>query len=71
MAYVDYMDLAVCYLRKAVKFNHSLPFLRYTYFKIWPWKSKVKVMVELKGQGNQLTQHPFDAHPHLKFQGYE
>ena len=24
----------------------AIPFLRYDFFKIWPWKSKVKVMVE-------------------------
>ena len=26
----------------------ALPFLRYSIFKIWPWKSKVKAMVEVK-----------------------
>ena len=26
----------------------AIPFLRYNFFKIWPWKSKVKVM----GEGN-------------------
>ena len=26
----------------------AIPFLRYDFFKIWPWKSKVKVMVEVK-----------------------
>ena len=26
----------------------AIPFLRYDFFKIWPWKSKVKVMVEIK-----------------------
>ena len=25
-----------------------IPFLRYNFFKIWPWKSKVKVRVEVK-----------------------
>ena len=28
------------------------PILRYSYFKIWPWKSMVKVMYEVKGQGH-------------------
>ena len=26
----------------------AIPFLRYDFFKIWPWKSKVKVIVEVK-----------------------
>ena len=26
----------------------AIPFLRYDFFKIWPWKSKVKVMVEVQ-----------------------
>ena len=28
----------------------SLPILRYSYYKIWPWKSMVKVMCVVKGQ---------------------
>ena len=28
------------------------PILRYSYFKIWPWKSMVKVMYVVKGQGH-------------------
>ena len=28
------------------------PILRYNYFKIWPWKSMVKVMCVVKGQGH-------------------
>ena len=28
------------------------PILRYSYFKIWPWKSMVKVMCGVKGQGH-------------------
>ena len=28
------------------------PILRYSYFKIWPWKSTVKVMCVVKGQGH-------------------
>ena len=30
----------------------SPPILRYSYFKIWPWKSMVKVMCVVKGQGH-------------------
>ena len=29
--------------------------LRYSYFKIWPWKSMVKVMCVVKGQGHILS----------------
>ena len=28
------------------------PILRYSYFKIWPWKSMVKVICVVKGQGH-------------------
>ena len=28
------------------------PILRYSYFKIWPWKFTVKVMCVVKGEGN-------------------
>ena len=28
------------------------PIMRYSYFKIWPWKSIVKVMCVVKGQGH-------------------
>ena len=28
------------------------PILRYSYFKFWPWKSMVKVMCVVKGQGH-------------------
>ena len=28
------------------------PILRYSYFKIWPWKSVVKVMCVVKGEGH-------------------
>ena len=30
----------------------SPPILRYNYFKIWPWKSMVKVICVVKGQGH-------------------
>ena len=31
-----------------IPYQSAIPFLRYDFFKIWPWKSKVKVM----GEGN-------------------
>ena len=32
----------------------SLPFLRYSIFKIWPWKSRVKVMDEVTVQSHNM-----------------
>ena len=32
----------------------AIPFLRYDFFKIWPWKSKVKVMVEIKVESHKV-----------------
>ena len=32
----------------------AIPFLRYDFFKIWPWKSKIKVMVEVKVENNDV-----------------
>ena len=32
----------------------AIPFLRYSFFKIWPWKSKVKVMVEVKVESHKV-----------------
>ena len=32
----------------------ALPFLRYSIFKIWPWKSKVKVMSERKVESHNM-----------------
>ena len=32
----------------------TLAFLRSRYFKIWPWKSKIKVMGEVKSQGQNV-----------------
>ena len=32
----------------------AIPFLRYDFFKIWPWKSKVKVMVEVKVESHKV-----------------
>ena len=46
----------------------ALPFLRYSIFKIWPWKSRVKVMGEVTIQSHnvglayyRLTSHSFHA----------
>ena len=43
----------------------ALPFLGYSYFKIWPWKSRVKVISEVKveshNEGTTFDSHPF--HP--------
>ena len=33
----------------------ALPFLTYSYFKHWPWKSKVKVMGEVKVQSRNVS----------------
>ena len=32
----------------------AIPFLRYDFFKIWPWKSKVKIMVEVKVESHRV-----------------
>ena len=32
----------------------AIPFLRYDFFKIWPWKSKVKVMGEVKVESHKV-----------------
>ena len=32
----------------------TLSFLRYGYFKIWPWKFKVEARLEVKGQGHTV-----------------
>ena len=32
----------------------AIPFLRYDFFKIWPWKSKVKVMGEGKVESHNM-----------------
>ena len=33
----------------------AIPFLRYDFFKIWPWKSKVKIMVEVKVESHKVS----------------
>ena len=37
-----------------VPFQWAIPFLRYDFFKIWPWKSKVKFIVEVKVQSRKV-----------------
>ena len=32
----------------------AIPFLRYKFFQIWPWKSKVKVMTEVKVESHKV-----------------
>ena len=32
----------------------AIPFLRYAFFKIWPWKSKVKVMSEVDIESHKM-----------------
>ena len=32
----------------------AMPFLRYDFFKIWPWNPKVKVMVEVKVENHKV-----------------
>ena len=44
----------------------ALPFLRYSIFKIWHWKSKVKVMGEVDIESHNMVQHSIDSHP-IKF----
>ena len=41
----------------------AIPFLRYDVFKIWPWKSKVKVMGEVDIKVTAWVQHSIDSHP--------
>ena len=42
--------MTYCHLLRAMSI--SPPILRYNYFKIWPWKSMVKVICVVKGQGH-------------------
>ena len=35
-----------------VQYQSALPFLRYGYFRIWPWKSMVKVLHVIRGEGH-------------------
>ena len=41
----------------------AIPFLRYNFFKIWPWKSMVKVMVRWTLTVTIWVQHPIDSNP--------
>ena len=37
----------------------AIPFLRWDFFKIWPWKSKVKVEVKVEGHKVDVTSYRF------------
>ena len=37
-----------------VPWQSAIPFLRYDFFKIWPWKSKVKVIVDVKVESHNM-----------------
>ena len=43
----------------------AIPFLRYDFFQIWPWKSKVKVMVEVQVESHKVgvTSYRFTSLP--------
>ena len=41
----------------------ALPFLGYSYFKIWHWKFKVKVRGRSKFKVTTWVQHSVDSHP--------
>ena len=43
----------------------AIPFLRYEFFQIWPWKSKVKVMVEVQVESHKVgvTSYRFTSLP--------
>ena len=47
----------------------AIPFLRYDFFKIWPWKSKVKVMEEVNIESRNMgpTFHRLTALPFLRY----
>ena len=52
----------------------AIPFLSYAFFKIWPWKSKVMVMVEVKVESHkvgvtsyQLTSLSFHVRVNMAF----
>ena len=49
MVMVMVMNMTYCHPLCAMSIGP--PFLRYSYFKIWPWKSTVKVMCAEKGEG--------------------
>ena len=46
----------------------TLPFLRYSFLKIWPWKSKVKVMTKAKTNG-YIWGLVFNRYIHFSFHG--
>ena len=41
----------------------AIPFLRYNFFKFWPWKSKVKVMGEVAIKSHSMGPTHVDSHP--------
>ena len=41
----------------------ALPFLGYSYFKIWPWKSRSRSWVRSKLKVTTWVQHSVDSHP--------
>ena len=45
------------------------PILRYSYFRIWPWKSMVKVMCVVKGQGH-IWPSKFNSQSHGRGQSH-
>ena len=44
--------MTYCHPLCAMSIAPPPPILRYSYFKFWPWKSMVKVMCVVKGQGH-------------------
>ena len=41
----------------------GIPFPSYDFLKIWPWKSRVKVIGEVTVQVTMWVQYPIDLHP--------
>ena len=41
----------------------GIQFLSYDFFKIWPWKSRVKVMGEVKVESHNMGPNSVDSHP--------
>ena len=49
-----------------IPYQLAVPFLRYAFFKIWPWKSKVKVMVGVKVESHKVSVTSY-SHTSLSF----
>ena len=65
------MDKAMCEVKghgHIVSHQSAMPFLRYSYLKILPWKSKVKVMANVKINGYNWGLM-FKWHIHFSFCG--